>query len=212
MTRPSSSCLENTFRNKNSTGLLRKSLPEFTCCHWEAFLNTLSGLPCSHTSLVLATKITKGNFPSTAILHIFENHSGNLNKVFWLQIRYGNDANTIWVPEVHWSLNSKAACKVRTAILHPICNVNLPIPEFAPVIIATFPLKSRPWSISIAVLFPSYFCLGVGFTGLSSTVKASLGSRYVVLLFMWLQKNTKTQLLGSFSTLLRTIPADYWNF
>lgn len=74
-------------------------------------------------------------------------------------------------------LNKQAGCKTKFAIFYLLCHVNLPIPELAPVIIATFPLKSRPCRISIAVLFPSYFCLVVGFTGLSSTVKASLGSR-----------------------------------
>lgn len=64
----------------------------------------------------------------------------------------------------------------------------LPIPEFAPVTMTTLPVKSRPCSISMAVVLPSYFCLVVGFVGLSSTVNASLGSKQVVLLFIWLQR------------------------
>lgn len=38
----------------------------------------------------------------------------------------------------------KVARKIKRLIFYCMYNVNLPIPEFAPVIITTFSLKSRP--------------------------------------------------------------------
>lgn len=106
----------------------------------------------------------------------------------WMQFQSRSVNNSVCV---HFEITKHHCSKllrIQQTIKVYLESHNIPIPEFAPVTMTTFPLKSQPWSISIAVLFPSYFCLVVGLTGFSSTVNASLGSRYVVLLFIWLEK------------------------
>lgn len=59
-----------------------------------------------------------------------------------------------------------------------------PMPELPPVMSTTLSERSRPCRMSSAAVFPSY---RFGFTTTSSTVKACLGSKYVLRLLMWLK-------------------------